>query len=119
MFIMYHCFVLWHYRNIHEFFASTVPSHSFLSNHLVFQLSMASIYKLFLLTLSQTPIPVAARSAACRLLRLSVRPPTGAWLSLMNAVQVQVSAMDGSLIQGSPTDVCVCHKWQDFYRQTM
>jgi len=61
---MYHCFVLLHYRNIHEFVAPAVSSHCFLSSHLFFQHSMPSVLSLFLLTLTQAPIPMAARSKA-------------------------------------------------------
>ena len=63
-FVMYHCSVRWHYRYIHEFVALAVPSHSFLSSYLVFQCSTPSVLSLFLLTLSQAPIPVTARSKA-------------------------------------------------------
>ena len=49
---------------IHESVAPAVPSHCFLSSHLFFQRSTPSVLSLFLLTLSQAPIPVAARSKA-------------------------------------------------------
>ena len=50
------------------------------------------------------------RSAAARLLRLWVRIPPGAWMSVVSVVccQVEVSATSWSLVQRSPTD---CGAW--------
>ena len=50
-------------------------------------------------------------SAAARLLGLRVRIPPGAWMSVVNVVcgKEGVSATDRSLVQTSPTGVCVCN----------
>ena len=55
---------------------------------------------------SKVPVPVAARSKAGGMLRLWVRIPRGAWMSVVSVVrsQVEVSATSGSLVQRSPTD---------------
>ena len=49
---------------------------------------------------------MCCRSAAARLLRVWVRIPPGAWLSIVSVVccQVEVSAAGLSLAQRSPTD---------------
>jgi hypothetical protein len=54
------------------------------------------------------PVPVAAR-----LLRLWVRIPPGAWMSVVSVVccQVEVSATDWSLVQRSPTDCDASRVW--------
>ena len=62
---------------------------------------------------SQWPRGLRRRSSAARLLRLWVRIPPGAWMSVVSVgcCQVEVSATDWSLVQGSPTDtgaVVVC-----------
>ena len=60
---------------------------------------------------SQWPRGLRRRSAAARLLRLWVRIPPGAWMSVCCeclCCQVEVSATDWSLIQRSPTDCGVC-----------
>ena len=66
---------------------------------------------------SQWPLGLKRSSSAARLLRLWVRIPPGAWmLSVVSVVfcQVEVSASDWSLVQGSPTDcgasLCVIKK---------
>ena len=55
---------------------------------------------------SQWPCGLRRRSAAARLLRLWVRIPPRAWMSVLRVVccQVEVSAMSWSLVQRSPTD---------------
>ena len=66
---------------------------------------------------SQWPRGLRRRSAAARLLRLWVRIPPGAWMSVCLSVvycQVEVPAMGWSLVQMSPTDcgvlLCVISK---------
>jgi hypothetical protein len=55
---------------------------------------------------SQWPRGLRRRSSAARLLRLWVRIPPGAWMSVVSVVcfQVEVSATDWSLVQRSPND---------------
>jgi hypothetical protein len=55
-------------------------------------------------------IPVAARSAAARLLGSWFRIPPGAWMFVVSVcvVQVEVSVKGRSLVQRSPTDCGVC-----------
>ena len=55
---------------------------------------------------SQWPCGLRRKSAAVCLLRLWVRIPPGAWLSVVSVVccQVEVSVTDWSLVQRSPTD---------------
>jgi len=57
-------------------------------------------------------MPVAARSAAARLLGLWVRIPRTKWMSLVSLVcfQVEASASALSLVQGRRTE-CVCVQW--------
>ena len=65
---------------------------------------------------SQWPRGLRRRSAAARLLRLWVRIPPGACISVVSVVrcQVEVSATSWSLVQRSPTDcgasLCVIQK---------
>jgi hypothetical protein len=57
------------------------------------------------------PIPVAALSAATRLLGLLVGKLSGHGgcpLYVLCVLQVEAAATDRSLVQGSPTE-CVCH----------
>ena len=62
---------------------------------------------------SQWPRGLRSRSAAARLLRLWVRIPPWAWMSVVSAVccEVEVSATSRSLIQRSPNDYGV--SWFD------
>ena len=55
---------------------------------------------------SQWPRGLRRRSATARLLRLWVRIPPGAWISVVSVVccQVEVSATGWPLVQRSPTD---------------
>ena len=74
-------------------------------------------------TITNTPVPAAKWSNWLqRLLRLWVRIPPEAWMSVVSVVccQVEVSAKDWSLVQRSPTDcgasLCVIykpHEWGD------
>ena len=60
---------------------------------------------------SQWPPALRRRSAVCRLLRLIVRPPTGAWLFYLLCMlyRYRCLRMNRSFIQRSRTeDVCVC-----------
>ena len=61
---------------------------------------------------SQWPRGLKRRSAAARLLKLWVRIPPGAWMSVVSVVccHVEVSATHWSLIQRSPTDCVVCRR---------
>ena len=65
---------------------------------------------------SQWPCGLRRRSAAARLLRLWVRIPPGAWMSVVSVVccQVEVFETSRSLVQRSPTDcgasLCVIYK---------
>ena len=65
---------------------------------------------------SHWPRGLRRRSSAARLLRLWVRIPAGAWMFVVSVVccQVEVSATDWSLVQGSLTDcgasLCVIKK---------
>ena len=64
---------------------------------------------------SQWPRGLRRRSASARLLRLWVRIPPGAWMSVVSIVccQVEVSATSWSLVRMSPTDCgasCVIQK---------
>ena len=67
---------------------------------------------------SQWPRGLRRRFSAAHLLRLWVLIPPGAWMSVVSVVccQVEVSATDWSLVQGSPTDcgasLCVIKKPQ-------
>ena len=69
---------------------------------------------------SQWPRGLRRRSAAARLLRLWVRIPPGAWMSVVSTVccQVEVSATSWSLVQRSSTDcdasLCVIYKPQEW-----
>jgi hypothetical protein len=67
---------------------------------------------ILLLYLEWTPVPLAARSNAARLLRSWVRIPPGAWMFV--CCQVEVSATSWSLVQRSPTacgaSLCVIKK---------
>ena len=53
---------------------------------------------------SRWPCSLRRRSAAARLLRLWVRIPPGAWMSVCCECQVEVSATSWSLVQRIPTD---------------
>ena len=69
---------------------------------------------------SQWPRGLRRRSAAARLLRLWVRIPPGAWMSVVDVVccQVDVCATQWSRVQRSPTDcdasLCVSYKPQEW-----
>jgi hypothetical protein len=69
---------------------------------------------------SRWPRGLRRRSAAARLLRLWVRIPAAAWVSVVSVVccQVEVSATSWSLVQRSPTDcVVVCDLGNSWMRR--
>ena len=65
---------------------------------------------IFAVVLINVPIPLAARSAATRLLSLRVRIPPGTWMSLGSVAccQVEVTAPGRSLVQRNlPSVACL------------